>query len=74
MVALEQYFFEAVNDKTLGCKNSGNGMLCIYLLVADFALRCVGQPVGSLCITNYECARNAACIIFLKKFVNTKKA
>jgi hypothetical protein len=42
------------------------GMECyvyvsLWLIVV---LRCVGQPVGSSCITNYECTRNAARIIF----------
>jgi hypothetical protein len=48
------------------------GMQCyvyVYLWLI-FVLRGVGQPVGSSCITNYECARNAARTFFL--FVKEK--
>jgi hypothetical protein len=51
MVALKAVIFEAVNDKTLGCKNSGNGLLCISLPVADF---CAVLVVHALQITSVQ--------------------
>jgi hypothetical protein len=50
------------------------GMECyVYVsLWLIFVLQCVGQPVGSSFITNYECARNAARIFFLNLRIQKK--